>query len=263
MKIGFFGDSFCARGQEQWNISWPWVATKYLNKEIKPFCLQGTHPYLAYKRLQKHISEVDFVVFVISCPYRFPNDIDLPAASYGFAEEDFKKLFPGKSEDMHTMINMYYRLYGEEWHELGTNKVLEKVDNLFKEHNKPALVIPAFEHSLSGYKFKNATYTEEALRGFWKTCDRMMAVNRNYNQITKTPTYVNHFGPETNYYLGMVVGRIIKRIQTDPEFKKFEWAKLFIHEDESNEIPINDLKKEYYEILNHYREKIGFKKFEY
>ena len=48
-----------------------------------------------------------------------------------------------------------------------------------------------------------------------------------------------------------------------PEFKKFEWAKLFIHEDESNEIPINDLKREYYEILNHYREKIGFKKFEY
>lgn len=256
MKIGFFGDSFCACPSREGFISWPHSTAAILNAEAAVFCKPGTHAYFGLQQLRKYIDEVDYAVFVISDPYRFPNEKGAPIMSSGFDKNVVKERY-GEIvlQNMAPALDVYYRIFSREFQELGQRGVLEEVDKVFQKHNKPGFVIPAFPESLSNYQFKYVDWTDWVLKDEFRLIDRFLNFGYNYNKITKTGFFANHFSPHGNLLLSYVIADIIKDY-TKPKYvnmsKKLPTSSSIARKTEE------ELEKEYQKKLEELRKRDPF-----
>ena len=169
MKIGFFGDSFCA-GTPEHDIygvedngnysqtSWPSIATSLVTGSMVCHCQSGDTLWHTYEYLCDSIKDYDVVIICVSDPIRTPNKYRIPTigkqfdkvlASISIKEEEIKQYA------QYLDLKLYFE--PKEYKYAAQIGVLVKIDELIKLHNKKALIIPSFDNSLQGYKFNNAT----------------------------------------------------------------------------------------------------------
>ena len=212
MYIGFFGDSYCAckNNDGSGRISWPVTAASLLDSEVGRFCKGGTNAYYALQRLREHINEVDYAVVVVSHPYRLPTEMGTPITPAGFdkiqAVTHYGEEIANKLE---VTTETYYKIFSSEFHELGQRGVLQEIDKIFKEHDKPGFVVPAFPEALCGYRFKHVDWTDWDLKVGFRLIDRYLNFGYDYVHIERGGTFSNHFSPHGNLLLGHVIADII------------------------------------------------------
>lgn len=209
MKIGFFGDSYCACKGADGRISWPDTAASILDAKGEKLCKGGTHIHSALEKLRKYIDKIDYAVIVVSHPYRLPTDKGTPITPAGFDKKLAIDHYGEKITDkLEETVETYYKIFSSEFHELGQRSILQEIDNIFKEHNKPGFVIPAFPESLCGYEFNYVDWTDWDLKTFRET-DRLLNFGFEISHIQKNGTFANHFSPQANLILGYVIADII------------------------------------------------------
>lgn len=171
MKIGFFGDSYCAEPirskdlhSRKYDFSWPYQLRKMLNAEITNQCVSGDTLWHAYLYLEESIEDFDILIICVSDPIRLPNFYRIPTVPPNFetriAAERLKGVtIKGKGSvdeyEQYVLLHAKYKGAGIEYAtQIG---VLHKLDELIGKHNKKTIILPCFENSLQGYTFKNAS----------------------------------------------------------------------------------------------------------
>lgn len=256
MTIGFFGDSYCACPNREGYVSWPYVTAGELGAEIKQYAKAGTHTYSAYMKLKEHINEVDIVVYVISDPFRFPNEHGLPMMSSGFDKKLAKELYsPTIVDNIDSMLQTYYGVFSREYSEMGQREILRQVDLLLAKNNKRGYIIPAFDNSLCDYEFKNAIWTDGILKKVFRHIDKIVNYGFDYNYITKNGFFANHFSPHGNLILGEFMAYIIRTFNSPHKFNMEN--EINKASSKSSKTP-EELEKEYQKKLEEIRKRDPF-----
>ena len=256
MVIGFFGDSYCADKYREGYISWPDVTGAILNAEVRLFSKAGTHAYGAYLKLKEFIDEVDIVVFVISDPYRFPNEHGVPMMSSGYDLKLIEQYYSSQiTANVGTMLKTYYGVFSREFMQMGQRELLRQVDLLLEQKNKRAYVLPAFELSLCDYEFKNAVWTDDILKVEFGYIDRVLNYGFDYKHLLKNGYFANHFSPHGNLILGQFMAYIIETYNSPQKFNmKKEIDKASSKPSKTQE----ELEKEYQKKLEELRKRDPF-----
>ena len=256
MTIGFFGDSYCACPNREGHVSWPYITGEILNAEVNQYAKSGTHTYSAYLKLKEHINEVDIVVYVISDPFRFPNEHGVPMMSSGYDKKLTEHFYsPQLAVNVESMLKTYYGVFSREYSEMGQREILRQVDILLGKSNKRAYIVPAFENSLCGYEFKNAVWTQGVLKEVFGYIDRVINFGFDYNYLSKNGYFANHFSPHGNLILGQFMAYIIQNFNSP---KKFNMEKEIDKVSGKPSKTPEELEKEYQKKLEEIRKRDPF-----
>ena len=156
MKIGYFGDSYCAANQrEHIDYAWTELVAKELGCEIHNECIYGDTLFHAYKYLEECEVDLDYLVFCISDPIRLPNQFRIPTINPRFnkkiAESRIKNV-----REFETYIELHTVYAPNEFIQLAQKGILLSLDEFLGKKDINTLIIPSFDNSMQGYVFKNA-----------------------------------------------------------------------------------------------------------
>jgi len=232
MKIGYFGDSYCA-GTPEYDTygydangdfsltSWPSITTQLVNGSMTSHCISGDTLWHTYQYLSENIQNYDIIIICVSDPVRPPNKYRIPTIT----NELFDKVKAEKlldKEEYQGFIN-YLHLKGKyeakEYKFAAQIGALFKLDELLGQHDKKSLILPSFENSLQGYIFQNASCININLNDDIKV--RMLSKN-NLLKV-KDLDRVNHFFKKENEVLGKAVADFIlnNNVEKIINFKKY------------------------------------------
>ena len=156
MKIGYFGDSYCAANErEHIDFAWTELVAKELGCEIHNECIHGDTLFHAYKYLEECEVDLDYLVFCISDPIRLPNQFRVPTLNHGFN----KKIAASRIKNLkeyQTFINLHKLYTPKDYTRLAQKGILFTLDEFFGKKDINTLIIPSFDNSMQGYVFKNA-----------------------------------------------------------------------------------------------------------
>jgi len=232
MKIGFFGDSYCA-GTPEYDIhgcddngdfsltSWPSITTQLVNGSMCCHCISGDTLWHTYQYLTENIENYDIIIICISDPVRPPNKYRIPTIN----NELFDKVKAEKvlnQEEIKGYIN-YLKLQGKyeakEYKYAAQIGILFKLDELLGQHGKKSLILPSFENSLQGYKFQNTPCININLNDDIK----VRSLSKNNLLKVKDLDRVNHLFKKENEVLGKAVADFIlnNNVEKIIDFKKY------------------------------------------
>lgn len=163
MKIGYFGDSYCASIpkndiHQTYAFSWPYTVAKLLKAEIGNECISGDTLWHTYKYLEESIDKYDIIIICVSDPIRVPNHYRVPTIVKDFNTELAKKrMGPDLTQKYSDFLSLSQIFTSIEYKYAAQIGVLYKLDKLIGEYKKKCLILPSFENSLQGYSFKNAS----------------------------------------------------------------------------------------------------------
>ena len=232
MKIGYFGDSYCA-GTSEHDIhghddngnlsllSWPAIATKLVNGSMTGLCQSGDTLWHTYEYLCENIQDFDIIIICVSDPIRPPNKHRIPAIDSKSFEKEKAKTFLNEKDFSNFVNYLEFKTQFEprEYKYVAQIGVLTKIDELLGIHKKKSLILPSFENSLQGYKFKNSSQINISLNEDIKV--RMLKKN-NLLKV-KNLDIVNHFFKKENDVLGKAVADFILSDSNEKviNFKKY------------------------------------------
>jgi hypothetical protein len=231
MKIGYFGDSYCA-GTPEYDTygyddngdfsltSWPSITAQLVNGSMTSHCISGDTLWHTYEYLCNSIKDYDVVIICVSDPIRTPNKYKIPTigkqfdkvlASTSIKEEEIKQYAQ--------YLDLKYYFEPKEYKYAAQIGVLYKLDELLGQHDKKSLILPSFENSLQGYKFQNASCININLNDDIKV--RMLSKS-NLLKV-KDLDRVNHFFKKENEVLGKAVADFIlnNNVEKTINFKKY------------------------------------------
>ena len=207
MKIGFFGDSYCADSENSLGeYSWTELIKQRYDSKHTNECVTGDTLWHAFQYLKECAVNLDFIILCVSDPTRLPNRNRIPCMPPDFetkiAEEKLKSEVKLKLFRLYN--SLHTKFYDKHFYYTAQKGVLIDIDNFLKEHNKKCLVIPCFDSSMQGYVFKNAAQVNINLNQDIK----IKAIkNRKYLEDGKIDhsSIANHLNKKENTVLGQAV----------------------------------------------------------
>ncbi len=207
MKVGFFGDSYCASSpmndeEKTYHYSWPWTVAKLLKIEADNHCISGDTLWHTYLYLKESIENYDIVVICISDPLRQPNHYRIPTINTTFDDEVSMKRLNSDQIKEYTQYIKLHQVYRPQGYNLVAQiGVLTKLDELIGKHSTKALILPSFENSLQGYIFKNASVANINLNeGIKNKVKNKIPINKG-----GYPVIANHLQEKENNVLAKAV----------------------------------------------------------
>lgn len=207
MKLGFFGDSYCAdipKGDihDTHAFSWPYTVVKTLKAEITNECISGDTFWHTYQYLTESIEMYDILIICVSDPIRVPNHYRIPTITTAFNSEVAKKRMGEElTSEFEEYLTLHTKFQSREFRYAAQIGVLHKLDELIGKHKKKTLILPSFENSLQGYSFKNASVANINLNEDVKkkVSIKPELYSNNY------PKIANHLQPKENDVLAEAV----------------------------------------------------------
>ena len=207
MKLGFFGDSYCAAIpkydiHDTHGFSWPYTVAKLTKAELSNKCISGDTLWHAYQYLEESIEKYDILVICVSDPIRIPNRYRIPSINTNYNQVIAeRRMGPELASEYGKYLNLNHKFASKEFVKAAQIGVLYKLDKLIGEYKKKSLILPSFENSLQGYSFKNASVAninlnEEVKK---KVTRKPELYSDNY------PKVANHLQPKENDVLAEAV----------------------------------------------------------
>jgi len=228
MKLGFFGDSYCATMpkydiHDTHGFSWPYTVAKLTKAELSNECISGDTLWHAYQYLKESIEKYDIIVICVSDPIRVPNHYRIPTITVQYDEVIAERRMGSElASEYSKYLNLHHKFADKEFTKAAQIGVLYKLDKLIGEYKKKTLILPSFENSLQGYSFKNVSVANINLNEEVKK--RVTRKPELYH--TNYPKVANHLQPKENNVLAEAVVDFIKQEDTEPTFnlrKYFEY----------------------------------------
>lgn len=148
IKIGFYGDSFCADWSDS---SWTTILCKKLGI-TNPVSLgiQGANCWTYFKKLQETIDQVDIVIICHTQEDRIPNILDAPLHQYTVEHiKDYPEQLEKYGISLWTAAQQFYQyIYDETAQRFFYRSIIKEISEITK--NKK--VIHIFGFNLNSYK---------------------------------------------------------------------------------------------------------------
>jgi hypothetical protein len=227
MIVGIFGDSF---GEPLSKLSWTHILKNKYLFDVKNYALACTTAFWSYCKLQKHINEVDTVIFVLTEANRLyhPDNDYLSVCTLNTVRRQLNNnSISDSAREIYKAAEQYHLYLTDPYfNQFVQDQLIKEITLLSQQHNKRLIIIPAFRSGIPYQTiFQDPLYDitrKEIYTNFKDTIYRYEILDQRANHLSK----------ENNKQLASLINKLInnnieKITLDDFIFTKYDNPKLY------------------------------------
>jgi hypothetical protein len=204
MIIGIFGDSFA---DPIGKVGWPNLLKSKYFYNVKNYAKVCTTAFWSYCNLVSEINDIDVIIFVLTDQNRLYHADDRyhgVCTLYTIQEQlNNVALLPSDRMVFEAAKQYHIHLSDDKFNNFVHDQLVKEITALAKQHNKPLIIIPAFQHTTQYQNIFEISLFDITLNEIFTNFG-----DRNYRP-EDGHTRPNHLSKENNEILALKINELI------------------------------------------------------